>query len=73
MVVDIRQCRQSELMIIENEMVKRGSILILIKEEILIKEREILRDFNIAHINNHLNFESLQAYFTQFSFEGGLP
>jgi len=55
-------------MIIENEMVKRGSILILIKEQILIKEREILSDFNIALINNHLNFESLQAYFTQFSF-----
>jgi len=49
-------------MIIENEMVKRGSILIL------IKERQILRDFNIALINNDLNFENLQAYFTQFSF-----
>ena len=55
-------------MIIENEMVKRGSILILIKEQILIKEREILSDFSKALINNHLNLESLQAYFTQFSF-----
>jgi len=49
-------------MIIENEMVERGSILIL------IKERQILRVFNIAPINNYLNLESLQAYFTQFSF-----
>ena len=49
-------------------------MLILIKELELIKESEILGNFNLAHVNIYpLIFENLKEYLTKFSFEGCLP